>query len=394
MKKKANINYALVYTFFEGMISFIFGYGIYILLQKGFSNSLAGIIASLSSTISIFTSMLCSNFVDNNKKLNAIQVSMIICIILVFIFFFNILTTKPDFFSIIAFILLHCIFECIEPAINSYNFLFNVSGIKVNFGLVRAIASLSYAIICVIYGLLADAYSYRVLLIVALIFDLLTIIMMYRLNNNYKQIKHDKVESKIETISFKEFFKNNESYVLIILCLCGLFSGVTMIDSFLTIILSDVSGTAKDVGYNLFIKAVFEIPGIFFFSKIEKKFGIKKVLKFATFWYPIKMLLTYLAKTTTLIYISQLFHGVPFSIILSGMVSLVNQTMNKKESTRGLALFSSSLTVGSIIASLLAGIISDLFSVKTMIFVSFVIVSVFSLLFNFAVTKFKKNDVA
>lgn len=394
MKKKATLNYSLVFTFFEGMVSFVYAYGIYILLQKGFSNSLAGIIISISSFVSIFTSMFCSNFIDNNKKLNAIEVSAIISISLIFILFLNIITTKPNIFSILAFVLLNAIFSCVEPSINAYNFIFINSGVEVKFGIARAIASFSYSVACVVYGVLADAYPYRLLIIVAGIFNLLTILMMHRLNKNYKQVESKVInKQKNETIAFSEFMKNNESFIIIVLCLCGIFTAVTMTDNFLPIVLSDVGGTAKDVGYNQFIKAMFEIPGIYFFSKIEEKFGIKKVLKFASFWYPIKMLLTYLAKNTTLIYISQFFHGIPFSIIISGMVSLVNQTMNKKEAARGIALFSTSMTIGTIIASLLAGILADMYSVKTMVFTSFVIATISSLLFYLAVSKFKKNDV-
>ena len=391
-KKSITFDHILVHAFYEAVVAFIYGYGVYMLLHKGFSNSMAGLIFSIASICSLILSSVVSNIIDSSKKLNAFEIGIIISLSLGFSYFLNYITKTPNIYAALAFIITVSIHCCLEPITNSLSFLFSRKGVDMKYGVARSMGSLSYAIACAGFGVIADKYNYPMLLIIAGCFILANAYELLLLNNNYKAIPatNNSIE-QVEKVSLKEFVKNNKSYVIIAIALVGIFFCTNGIESFLTVILENVGGNSKDLGYCLFFKAILEIPGIFFFDKLNKKFDILTLFKFACFWYPIKMLLTLLATSTTLIYVSQIFHSIPFSLINPCMITLANNTMSKKELTRGVSLLSLAITTGTIISSFVCGSIIDFISIKAMILVCLIVCTISCVCLYIAITKFNKT---
>ena len=131
-KKKINFDHILVHSLYEVVVAFIYGYGVYMLLHKGFSNAMAGLVFSIASICSMFLQSVVSNIVDSSKKINAFEAGIIITICLTLGYFLNYITKNPDIFAALAFIFTVSVHCCLEPITNSLSFLFSRKGVDIN----------------------------------------------------------------------------------------------------------------------------------------------------------------------------------------------------------------------------------------------------------------------
>ena len=132
------------------------------------------------------------------------------------------------------------------------------------------------------------------------------------------------------------------------------------------LVTENVGGTSKDMGYLLAFKAILEGIAMLSFPLLLKRMKLETALYIAAAGFFVKQLVTTLAPNVFWLYISQMFQMVSFSFMVPGMVEFVNKYLKKREIIRGISTFSLAMGIGSIVSSLLAGFISDLYGVSSM----------------------------
>ena len=105
--------------------------------------------------------------------------------------------------------------------------------------------------------------------------------------------------------------------------------------------------------------AFIEIPGLVFFGKLRRRFGCRKLIVFSSFAFVAKLLAMYLAKSVAMVYFAQCFQLISFSLFLSGMVSFIDEIMDRGEAVKGQALFIASTTVAGMFSSVFGGLLLD-----------------------------------
>lgn len=139
--------------------------------------------------------------------------------------------------------------------------------------------------------------------------------------------------------------------------------------------------------------AFLEIPPLFLFERVHKRFSCKTLLKFGAVCFTLKILCAYLAGSVTMVYVAQLFQLGSFGIFLPAMVSFIDEIMEKGEAVKGQALFTIITTVATIFASLVGGYILDKGGASTMLLVSTVITGAGAVLFSCVVGKVQQKKL-
>lgn len=386
-RKLLNIDHILAHAAFQALAGIYFGFGVYMLVERGFNSAVSGLCLGLANGLALLLEPAISNYLDNTKKTTVFEMISYICIIVSVLYLANHLITNPTIFLCVVFVLSGGLFSALEPLFNSLSTVFKRGGIDLDFGSARACGSFSYGIVCALFGALTNSFSYRIVTLGGLIFALVLTFISIKISKDTKKANVETRLIKEETISFKKFFKNNKFYIITCVCLTGVLFGYLFIDNFTLLIVERIGGTSADMGIILGIKALLEGIAMMQYQKIRKHFSSQTILKFSVFMFAAKELATCLASNIVVIYLAQVLQMGGFALLVPGIVELVNENMDKKEAIRGHALFTMTIGLGSLISSAIGGFVTESFGILTMEYVAFFVTFISAICFTYFVDK-------
>ena len=391
MKKytlKLNSEYAGIfgaYWMFYGVISsFCSAY----LLDIGYTNSEIGIILAVASVVSVFMQPALANISDRSKRLDAIGVAGVstVCMMLLELGMFII--KRKTLALWVIYVLVMAWELALQPLFNSLARRLSESGYKINFGICRSGGSLVYAVFTAVMGTFVERYGTRILpgTGVAILALLLAILLIC--SRTFRKAEKEKgsqeviaeseavIEEETEDIDLKQFVRRNKIFILLNVFIMILFFQNTITNNFMYQIVDGVGGTSEDMGRIFGVMAALEIPGLFFFDNIHKRFSCSTLLKFASLAFVLKLLTMYLANSVIMVYAAHFFHIFSFSIFLAGIVQFINEIMDRGEAVRGQAVYTTAITIGGVFANILGGILLDASGPKLMLFISVILTAI------------------
>ncbi len=378
---KLNSEYAGVfgtYWMYYGIISsFCSAY----LLDMGYDNAEIGIILAVASVVSVFLQPVLANLSDMSKRLDAISVAGISTVIMMVMQVGLFIIKGKSIALWVIYVLLMAWELALQPLFNSLARRLSESGFKINFGICRAGGSLAYAIFTSIIGTFVEKYGTVILPRTGLAILALLLGMILLCSRTLKRAMEQKADAvaasgetvepeKYEEISMSMFVKRNKLFIVLNVFIMILFFQNTITNNFMYQIVTGVGGTSEDMGRIFGVMAALEIPGLFFFNNIHKKFSCSTLLKFAAAAFVGKVLTLYLANSVFMVYAAHFFQLFSFSIFLAGIVQFINEIMERGEAVRGQAVYTTAITIGAVFANIVGGIILDVSGPKTMLLVS------------------------
>ena len=391
MKKytlKLNSEYAGIfgaYWMFYGVISsFCSAY----LLDIGYTNSEIGIILAVASVVSVFMQPALANISDRSKRLDAIGVAGVstVCMMLLELGMFII--KRKTLALWVIYVLVMAWELALQPLFNSLARRLSESGYKINFGICRSGGSLVYAVFTAVMGTFVERYGTGILpgTGVAILALLLAILLIC--SRTFRKAEKEKgsqeviaeseavIEEETEDIDLKQFVRRNKIFILLNVFIMILFFQNTITNNFMYQIVDGVGGTSEDMGRIFGVMAALEIPGLFFFDNIHRRFSCSTLLKFASLAFVLKLLTMYLANSVTMVYAAHFFHIFSFSIFLAGIVQFINEIMDRGEAVRGQAVYTTAITIGGVFANILGGILLDASGPKLMLLISVILTAI------------------
>ncbi|MBQ6088107.1 MAG: MFS transporter [Firmicutes bacterium] len=378
---KLNSEYAGVfgtYWMYYGIISsFCSAY----LLDMGYDNADIGIILAVASVVSVFLQPVLANLSDMSKRLDAISVAGISTVIMMVMQVGLFIIKGKSIALWVIYVLLMAWELALQPLFNSLARRLSESGFTINFGVCRAGGSLAYAIFTSIIGTFVEKYGTVILPRTGFAILALLLGMILLCSRTLKKAMDQKAGSaaasgeipepeKYEEISMSMFVKRNKLFIVLNVFIMILFFQNTITNNFMYQIVTGVGGTSEDMGRIFGVMAALEIPGLFFFNNIHKKFSCSTLLKFAAAAFVGKVLTLYIANSVFMVYAAHFFQLFSFSIFLAGIVQFINEIMERGEAVRGQAVYTTAITIGAVFANIVGGIILDVSGPKTMLLVS------------------------
>ena len=351
------------------------------LLDMGYDNAEIGIILAVASVVSVFLQPVLANLSDMSKRLDAISVAGISTVIMMVMQVGLFIIKGKSIALWVIYVLLMAWELALQPLFNSLARRLSESVFKINFGICRAGGSLAYAIFTSIIGTFVEKYGTVILPRTGLAILALLLGMILLCSRSLKKAMEQKADAvaasgetvepeKYEEISMSMFVKRNKLFIVLNVFIMILFFQNTITNNFMYQIVTGVGGTSEDMGRIFGVMAALEIPGLFFFNNIHKKFSCSTLLKFAAAAFVGKVLTLYLANSVFMVYAAHFFQLFSFSIFLAGIVQFINEIMERGEAVRGQAVYTTAITIGGVFANIAGGIILDVSGPKVMLFVS------------------------
>ena len=374
------------------------------MLAKGYTNSQIGITLAAANVLAVVMQPLIADFVDRSKRMDVIGTTTIMTVCMM-IFTVGMFAFKGGSIGLcVVFVLLIAFHAVLQPLFNSLAFRLEKAGVAINFGIARSVGSLAYSIFVVIFGSMVERMGVGIMpvaneiscfmLIVSLLFTgyfFRKALAKAEIGTEEDANGMQPEETAEEDINLAQFIRRNKMFFVMNLGVIGLFFSNSVLNNYMAQICAGVGGSTDDMGMILAVMAFLEIPTMVFFKQLRSRFSCQLLLKVAAVGFTAKIALCWLADSVAVLTAAQFFQPVSFALFLPGIVYFSDEMMSRGEAVKGQALYTTMITLTTIFASLLGGVILDVSGPKMLTFISTLATAAGALVVILAVDRVKCN---
>jgi PPP family 3-phenylpropionic acid transporter len=354
---KNTAHYAAIQSFYWLTNMPILAFGPMYLYSLGLSNISVGFFLAAASLVSIVLQPLMGSLIDRGV-LTLRQAAFLHVGIL---FVLGVILNLPlATMKIAAHFLMLVLIMGLQPFVNTLSIDAVHTGIPLDFGIARGIASLMYGIVSLLLGRALGIYSTSLIPLVALSHLTVFAIVFWLFPNT---VTADVADEPAPPIS-SGFHR---SFLLMLLATFFLFVNHGALNNFLLRIVENVGGGSAEFGMALGISAVVELPIMASFTHLKNRFGTPTLLRISSTFFFIKAILLVFAVSPFYIYLNQLLQAFTFGLFFPTAVTYVQEILPFSLRARSQALLISTITFGGVVASLLGGAILDYLHVKALL---------------------------
>lgn len=391
--KYLNLKYALINCFYFFLVCGTAGYSNNYLQYKGLDTSIIGIILTVVSIIALIGQTTMAPIVDKSKKWNEKKFIIFTLLVASICYVLMMFVPGESFLTIVLTVIGFAFASIGIPYLNSLAFVYEKEGQKINYGLGRGVGSAAYAVAGLCIGQLMSWKDASILPMWLLVSAIITIVIVWTLEvpSDIDEVEEELVNKEETKISYVAFFKKYSSVLIVVLALICLFFTHMLINNYMLNIVEAIGGDAGSQGTATFIQAMVELPTMFGFALILKKFDVKVLMIFSAVCWAIKDLMIVLAPNITIYYIAMVIQMFSYAVIIPASVYLADEYVDSEDRNQGQAIMSAAGTIGGLFASFIGGILLSVLSVKATLYVGMAVAVLGVVLMVVGINKLKSS---
>ena len=379
MKKLLNFEYACIQGTYWMLYGIFSSFASVFLLARGYSNAEIGVILAAANVAAVVLQPLAADLADRSVKVSLIGLTQGMTVMMMVMTIGLFAFQKKSLALAVIFVLLVAWHTILQPLINSLNFRLQECGVHINFGMARSLGSLTYSILMAILGTVVENHGTQVLPLTGEVIMVMLLLSLFLTRRQYKKARRlnlekgtvrEKTEAEEEAIDLAGFVRRNRVFFIVNIGVIGLYFSNSILNNYMMQIVSGVGGDSGDMGRILSLMAFLEIPTMFCFDALRKRFSCQLMLKAAAVGFTVKIALCWLAESVAMIFAAQIFQLVSFALFLPAMVHFIDEIMSRGEAVKGQALFTMMTTVTTVFSSLAGGLLLDISGAKMLTLVS------------------------
>ena len=368
-----NLEYCLVQAFFWAGCTGSCTFAAFFLQEQGYSNSSIGLILAFGNLIGFLLPPYLASLIDSSSRISLFHCLWgLLGAELVFALSFNFL---PGGLFMSLFYSLYIGFTVTVNPLNTHLSLqLEQQYGHINYGVARGVGSLVYSITSVLLGTLTASMGAAVVPVAAFVLvaaqALILLIIHFQYSRTASTLPAAEAAVKTESRSMPEFFRENRRFCIMLLGVAMLFFAHNLPVNFLINIVRNVGGDTKELGnLNAFFSLV-EIPALFAYDRIVRRFKCSSTVRFAAVFFFLKALGTALAGSMFSLYAVHSLQLFAFGVITPALVHYVNIYISPADAAKGQSLAYCVTSLGSIFATSLGGMMFDHLSIRTTLLIS------------------------
>ncbi|NLD10431.1 MAG: MFS transporter, partial [Clostridiales bacterium] len=339
MNKLLNFEYATIHGTYWMIYASCASFASVFLLGNGYSNSEIGIIMAVANVLAVVMQPLTADLADRSKRFSIISITEIMTLMMMVFTAFMFILHGRTMALFVIYVLLLAWHTVLQPLFNSLNFKLQECGVHLNFGVCRSMGSLAYSVLCLFLGDLVERCGISILPItseVMMVLLMISIAMTARQYHKVMKVNEKKLaEAKAklpaeesEEINLIDFVKRNKLFFVLQIGVLLVFIENQVLNNFMLQIVTNVGGTETDMGRIFSLMAFLEIPTLFCFDWINKRFSCGFLLKVASVGFTLKIGVVFLAQSVAMIFAAQFLQLVSFALFLPAMVHYIGEIMS------------------------------------------------------------------
>jgi PPP family 3-phenylpropionic acid transporter len=241
-----------------------------------------------------------------------------------------------------------------------------MDGRKVNFGLVRACGSLSYAAMAFSVGNVLNIFGMKLLGPMFACAAILAVIASFFL----EQPEHIGSADTGDRVRFFDGLKQlakNRDFIMLCASVYMVQAGACAVHGFLAVKMAEIGGTTADLGRALFVLGLSEIPVIFFFGKLARLMKTYKYLMFAFFFHAMKLMFIALARAPSGIVFAMTLQSISYALYIVSSVTYLREIVDRRILlTAQTTLAAVAMGLSRITGYYFGGLLSELYGISFM----------------------------
>lgn len=386
--KHLNLKYALINCFYFFLVCGSVGFANNYLQYKGLDTSVIGVLLTSVSIIALIGQTTMAPIVDKSKVWNEKRFIIFSLLVASIAYIALIVIPGESILSMIVTVIGLAFATIGVPYLNSLAFIYEKEGYKINYGLGRGVGSAAYAVAALCLGQLIKLKDPSILPVWLLVMAIATIGVVMTLQVP-KDEKEEVVEEKAK-ISYASFFQKYSNVLMTVAAMICLNFTHMLINNYMINIISDIGGDAGSQGSATFIQAMVELPPMFGFALLLKKFRVDTLMVFSAIAWCVKDILILIAPNMTVYYFAMVFQMFSYAIIIPASVYFVDEYIASEDRNQGQAVMGAAGTVGGLFASFIGGFLLSLLSVRATLYVGIAVAVVGVLFMLIGMKKLKK----
>lgn len=351
-----------------------------------YTNTELGLIMALGNLLGAGAGTLVSSLIDRYERFSARRLvpyllsAQALSLTLLAAFPVKGALTSAGFVLLITF--------CIS--VNSLNLKLYVDfehvGIPVNYSFSRGVGSLSFVLLSVFLGIITEKTSARILPFAGLLMCLLQLVSHLLLCRVFPALTQKQKSEPKKGVSLLQFALLNRRYCVLLLGTVFIFCAHNIVFNFLINVTDNVGGGADTMGYlNGFMAAV-EIPVMMLYTKFFGRKETSSALKISFVFFSLKGIAIAASFNILTLFAAVLLQAPSFALYSAVIVPYVSKTISYENSAKAQSLAFSMTQIGSVLASLLGGILYDNTTVTATLWISCAVCALGTVVSIFGVT--------
>lgn len=363
-EKKLNIYYSFLQIAYWVTSAVVFCFTTVFLQFRGYSNYEIGIVFAVGNIIGFVSQPLIAGYIDRSDRRTLLRCIRITAVLAVLLMLAVYLLPSGSVSLIVAYALLVAGNTLLNPLCISLSFYIESWGCGINFSRARALGSLSFAVCNVILGMLVQRVSENAVPTAFILFSSLLGLATLLFVPVDRAHRIATPERRMQSVSEKpsgllEFARENKRFMLFLLGTATLYFTHGMIGNFMIEFIRSIGGGSEDMGNVLAFMTVVEVPVMLLFGRLTQRFKCSSLLRFAVIMFTVKELMIYLASSLPALYAAEALQAFSFALFVPASVRYVDEVIAKHNAVKGQAFVTSMMTLGSIFASYIGGLLLD-----------------------------------
>ena len=356
--------YALIQGSYWACYCSIITFSSVYLLFRGFSNSQIGVLISAAGILSAILQPFVSRLADGLRRMSLRQFTALL--VLFQLAAGSLLLLLPGRLpQTILYALLLILIQLIMPLCSALGMACINRGLALNFGVGRSGGSISYGVFSALCGQLVLWFGELSIPVAMTVLNLIFLASVFTF-----QFKGAEREPAVTDQSQREkppggkpfFLKYRRVLWLLFGVVCLLISH-NVLNTYAFQIIQPLGGDSGQMGTMLMIQSLVELPVMFLFAWMVSKVSSRFWLRISGIGFFLHALGALLAPNMLVMDVIQIFEMNGYALFALASIYYVNEMVEDSERVQGQAWFSMAMTLGSVLASLVGGLLLDCASV-------------------------------
>ena len=356
MRTKENMSFGAAGFVTFAINSIFINFSVSFFEKAGYSETQIGFMLAVTVLVAMAAQVATGYLSDNVLSIKKI---LLIDIVLTMV---SVLLMRPAVHSYPVLFLLYTVFSLsgrmVTQLIDGYITRVAQRRSGLDFGFTRGISSCGYATAAVIGGMLINQFDmdmmfwmHTVLCVIALavIWPLEDVPLIKRSDDDAGKAKGDSF-----FVAAKAVFATPGFLLTTIACLL-MQSGIYVVLTYYPLIVEKVGGTPGDVGIGMFLLAISEVPVLWNYHRLKRRFQNGHMMIFAMLMYVLKSALWIMFQNVAGVVVIQVMQSVTYALFLPAAMRFMQEILPERHITTGLMIWLAIYSSGGQIVGSLAG---------------------------------------
>lgn len=373
MEKKLTAFYSLNQAGFWMIFCISSSFAAVYLNTLGYSNTALGALLALGSSLGFLLGTALSSFVDRSPRYNAAD---LLWLVLAF--------QAVSFLLLFLFPTRCAVTSLCYPLLLAFSLTVNTLSLKlcadfehyespVNYGVARSMGSAAYMAMSMLLGVCITKFGVRVIPIAGLAVTAVQLsanallgAAVVRLHKSFTALHAPTVQGR----SLAVFLRESPRFCLLLIGSVLIFFSHNTASTFLINIVRHAGGNTASMGYLSAFIAALEIPTMLLFSRVYRRRSCSSLLRISFLSFVFKSVALAFAPSVPLLFAAEMLQAPSFGLYAPAIVAYVALVVPYEDSAKGQSLAFNTTTVGSILASFIAGRLFDVLPVPATMYIA------------------------